>query len=63
MCRAVQYQRKYLMRLNFENVYITAQFVKLDRQLASEGGASILPITRRESQIYIRPRELIGNND
>ncbi|XP_019719210.1 DC-STAMP domain-containing protein 2 isoform X1 [Hippocampus comes] len=55
LIRAVQYQRKYLTHLNFENIYITAQFVKLDRQLTSEGGASILPITRRESQIYIRP--------
>ncbi|XP_077431205.1 DC-STAMP domain-containing protein 2 isoform X6 [Vanacampus margaritifer] len=58
LIRAVHYQHKYLTHLNFDNVYISAQFVELDCQLTSEGGASVLPITRRESQLYIRPLAL-----
>ncbi|XP_077383142.1 DC-STAMP domain-containing protein 2 [Festucalex cinctus] len=58
LIRAAYYQHRYLTRLNFDNVYISAQFVELDGQLSSEGGASVLPITRRESQLYIRPLAL-----
>ncbi|XP_061649918.1 DC-STAMP domain-containing protein 2 isoform X2 [Phyllopteryx taeniolatus] len=55
LIRAVRYQHRYLTCLNYDNVYISAQFIALDHQVTSEGGASILPITRRESQLYIRP--------
>ncbi|XP_061649917.1 DC-STAMP domain-containing protein 2 isoform X1 [Phyllopteryx taeniolatus] len=58
LIRAVRYQHRYLTCLNYDNVYISAQFIALDHQVTSEGGASILPITRRESQLYIRPLSL-----
>ncbi|XP_070690871.1 DC-STAMP domain-containing protein 2 [Pempheris klunzingeri] len=53
--RAVQYRRRYLRELDFDNVYISAQFEELDQQVASGGGASVLPITRREAKTYISP--------
>ncbi|MEQ2234381.1 hypothetical protein ILYODFUR_031249 [Ilyodon furcidens] len=53
--RAVMYRRRYLRDLRFDNIYINAQFKKLDQQVASEGGASVLPLTRREAKTYITP--------
>ncbi|XP_061838961.1 DC-STAMP domain-containing protein 2 isoform X2 [Nerophis lumbriciformis] len=56
--RAVQYRRRYLTRMSFDNIYISAQFVELDRQVTAGGGASVLPINRRESTMYITPLSL-----
>ncbi|XP_078789793.1 DC-STAMP domain-containing protein 2 isoform X2 [Oryzias latipes] len=56
--RAVRYRRRYLRDLNFDNIYITAQFRELDELLSSGGGASVLPLTRREANTYITPRSL-----
>ncbi|XP_044062726.1 DC-STAMP domain-containing protein 2 isoform X2 [Siniperca chuatsi] len=53
--RAVWYRRRYLHEVDFDNVYISAQFEELDQQVTSGGGASVLPITRREAKIYITP--------
>uniref|UniRef100_UPI0037E98DFF DC-STAMP domain-containing protein 2 n=1 Tax=Semicossyphus pulcher TaxID=241346 RepID=UPI0037E98DFF len=53
--RAVQYRRRYLTELDFDNVYISAQFEELNNQVTSEGGASVLPITGREAKTYITP--------
>uniref|UniRef100_M3ZZG0 DC-STAMP domain containing 2 n=1 Tax=Xiphophorus maculatus TaxID=8083 RepID=M3ZZG0_XIPMA len=53
--RALMYQRQYLRDLRFDNLYISAQFRQLDQQVASEGGASVLPLTRREAQTYVTP--------
>ncbi|KAL6109871.1 dcst2 [Pungitius sinensis] len=53
--RAVRYKRRYLRELDFDNVYITDQFEKLNQQVASGGGTSVLPITAREAKTYIRP--------
>nr|XP_043873781.1 DC-STAMP domain-containing protein 2-like [Solea senegalensis] len=53
--RAAQYRRQYLRDLVFDNIYITAQFKELDQQVTSEGGATALPITRREAKTYISP--------
>ncbi|XP_041842758.1 DC-STAMP domain-containing protein 2 isoform X2 [Melanotaenia boesemani] len=53
--RAVCYRRRYLSELDFDNVYINAQFKELDQQLTSGGGASVLPLTRREAKIYVTP--------
>ncbi|XP_077454839.1 DC-STAMP domain-containing protein 2 isoform X1 [Stigmatopora argus] len=58
LVRAFLYQRRYLTRLNFDNVYISAQFLEVERQVTSEGGESVLPITRRESRLYIKPLAL-----
>ncbi|XP_051253304.1 DC-STAMP domain-containing protein 2 [Dicentrarchus labrax] len=53
--RAVRYRRRYLSEVDFDNVYISAQFEELDQQVASGGGAAVLPITRREAKTYITP--------
>ncbi|XP_036929083.1 DC-STAMP domain-containing protein 2 [Acanthopagrus latus] len=53
--RAVQYRRRFLQELDFDNIYISAQFEELDQQLTLGGGVSVLPITRREAQTYIAP--------
>ncbi|XP_076593574.1 DC-STAMP domain-containing protein 2 [Chaetodon auriga] len=53
--RAAQYRRRYLSEVDFDNVYITNQFEELDQQVTSGGGASVLPITRREAKTYITP--------
>lgn len=55
VCRAVQYRRRYLSDLSFDNIYINAQFKELDQQVSSGGGASVLPLSRREAQTYITP--------
>lgn len=57
VCRAARYRRRYLHEIDFDNIYITAQFNELDQQETSGGGASVLPITRREAEIYISPRQ------
>lgn len=56
LCRAWQYRRRYLRQLSFDNFYINAQFKELDQLVASGGGASVLPLTRREAKTYISPR-------
>ncbi|XP_041650106.1 DC-STAMP domain-containing protein 2 [Cheilinus undulatus] len=53
--RAVRYRRRYLSKLDFDNVYISAQFEELDHQQTAGGGASVLPLTRREAKTYITP--------
>ncbi|KAI3360815.1 hypothetical protein L3Q82_012877, partial [Scortum barcoo] len=53
--KAVRYRRRYLHDINFDNVFISAQFEEFDQQVTSEGGASVLPITRREAKTYITP--------
>ncbi|XP_040899644.1 DC-STAMP domain-containing protein 2 [Toxotes jaculatrix] len=55
---AVRYRRRYLRELDFDNVYISSQFEELDQQVTSAGGASVLPITRREAKTYITPLSL-----
>lgn len=57
VCRAVRYRRRYLHEIDFDNIYITAQFNELDQQETSGGGASVLPITGREAETYISPRQ------
>ncbi|XP_029361174.1 DC-STAMP domain-containing protein 2-like [Echeneis naucrates] len=58
LLRAVQYRLRYLRELDFDNVYITSQFKALDQQVASGGGAPVLPITRKEAKTYITPLSL-----
>ncbi|XP_071370282.1 DC-STAMP domain-containing protein 2 [Centroberyx affinis] len=56
--RAVRYRHRYLHQDDFDNIYITAQFEELDQRLARGGGASVLPLTRREATTYITPMSL-----
>ncbi|KAM6910500.1 DC-STAMP domain-containing protein 2 [Xenentodon cancila] len=53
--RAVCYRRRYLRKLSFDNMYISSQFKEFNQQVASEGGASVFPLTRREAKTYITP--------
>ncbi|CAK6983879.1 LOW QUALITY PROTEIN: DC-STAMP domain-containing protein 2, partial [Scomber scombrus] len=53
--RARRYRKRYLREVDFDNVYISAAFEEFDQQLSSVGGASVLPITRREAKTYITP--------
>ncbi|XP_029969951.1 DC-STAMP domain-containing protein 2 [Salarias fasciatus] len=56
--RAAQYRHSYLGKLDFDNIYISAQFKELDEQEKSRGGASVLPLTRKEATTYITPMRL-----
>ncbi|XP_071325927.1 DC-STAMP domain-containing protein 2 isoform X2 [Trachinotus anak] len=56
--RAVRYRCRYLHELDFDNIYISSEFEELDQQVTSGGGASVLPITRREAKTYITPLSL-----
>ncbi|XP_028254743.1 DC-STAMP domain-containing protein 2 [Parambassis ranga] len=56
--RAVRYRRRYLRQVDFDNIYISAQFVEFDQLELSRGGASVLPLTRREAKTYITPLSL-----
>lgn len=60
--RAACYRRRYLQDLDFDNVYISAAFMDLDHHVTSGGGASVLPITARESRTYTRPLSLRLSN-
>ncbi|XP_068586103.1 DC-STAMP domain-containing protein 2 [Cebidichthys violaceus] len=53
--KAMRYRRRYLHELDFDNVFISAQFLELNQQVTSGGGASVLPITGREAKTYITP--------
>ncbi|XP_031735940.1 DC-STAMP domain-containing protein 2, partial [Anarrhichthys ocellatus] len=53
--KAMRYRRRYLRELDFDNVFISAQFLELNQQVTSGGGASVLPITGREAKTYITP--------
>ncbi|XP_028319617.1 DC-STAMP domain-containing protein 2 [Gouania willdenowi] len=53
--RAVMYRHNYLHQIGFDNFYISARFREIDRQITSEGGASVLPIRCNEAKTYITP--------
>jgi len=57
--RAVLYKNRYLHNDKFENIYITDQFIELDRKLSRQGKAAVLPLSHRETLTYIRPCECI----
>ncbi|XP_043117634.1 DC-STAMP domain-containing protein 2 [Puntigrus tetrazona] len=56
--QAVLYKNRYLHNDNFENIYITDQFIELDRKRSRLGKAAVLPLSRRETFTYIRPCSL-----
>ncbi|XP_050987196.1 DC-STAMP domain-containing protein 2 [Labeo rohita] len=56
--QAVLYKNKYLHNDNFENIYITDQFIELDRKRSRQGKAAVLPLSQRETLTYIRPCSL-----
>uniref|UniRef100_A0A8C1DRU9 DC-STAMP domain containing 2 n=2 Tax=Cyprinus carpio TaxID=7962 RepID=A0A8C1DRU9_CYPCA len=56
--QAVLYKNQYLHNDNFENIYITDQFIELDRKRSRQGKAAVLPLSHRETLAYIRPSSL-----
>ncbi|XP_048882868.1 DC-STAMP domain-containing protein 2 isoform X2 [Brienomyrus brachyistius] len=56
--QAVWYRRKYLDQDDYDNIYITDKFVMMDLRRSEDGRSPILPLTRREALIYIRPWSL-----
>ncbi|XP_052003260.1 DC-STAMP domain-containing protein 2 [Xyrauchen texanus] len=56
--QAVLYKNRYLHKDEFENIYITDQFIELDRKLSRQGKAAVLPLSYRETLNYIRPCSL-----
>ncbi|XP_051575689.1 DC-STAMP domain-containing protein 2-like [Myxocyprinus asiaticus] len=56
--QAVLYKNRYLHNDEFENIYITDQFIELDRKLSRQGKEAVLPLNYRETLNYIRPCSL-----
>ncbi|XP_062549952.1 DC-STAMP domain-containing protein 2 isoform X2 [Armigeres subalbatus] len=52
--RAVRYKMKYLTRDRFDNVYISRDFIAIDEHRRSLNMDTILPLTRKERNRYIR---------
>ncbi|XP_059910241.1 DC-STAMP domain-containing protein 2-like [Gadus macrocephalus] len=50
--KAARYRQQYLHQDEFDNAFITEQFEEEDERRASEGGASVLPLQRREAGLY-----------
>ncbi|XP_055066160.2 DC-STAMP domain-containing protein 2 isoform X1 [Misgurnus anguillicaudatus] len=53
--QAVLYKNQYLHNDEFDNVYITDQFIELDRKFSRLGKAAVLPLSHKETLTYIRP--------
>ncbi|NWR81219.1 DCST2 protein, partial [Centropus unirufus] len=57
--QALRYHYRYLRDDNFDNIYITQRFVKLDLMFAEQGKATVLPLTNWEKSRYISPAGLL----
>ncbi|XP_066538575.1 DC-STAMP domain-containing protein 2 isoform X2 [Hoplias malabaricus] len=53
--QAVLYKYRYLHVDDFDNFYITEQFVEMDRRFSRQGRATVLPLSEREELTYITP--------
>ncbi|XP_072284780.1 DC-STAMP domain-containing protein 2 [Pyxicephalus adspersus] len=53
--QALSYLRNYTTDNNFDNIYITRQFVNLDVMRAKQGKSTLLPLMPRESYKMVRP--------
>ncbi|MBN3305272.1 DCST2 protein, partial [Amia calva] len=53
--QAVLYRNKYLFHDDFDNVYITNQFLEIDMIRARQGIPTLLPLSKKEASSYIRP--------
>ena len=47
------YLRNYLAKDAYDNIYITSQFKKLDKENAEKGVEAILPLKKKERSIYV----------
>ncbi|XP_072534838.1 DC-STAMP domain-containing protein 2 [Salminus brasiliensis] len=55
--QAVLYKNRYLHLDDFDNFYITEQFIEMDRIFSRQGRPAVLPLSEREALIYIIPRK------
>lgn len=55
--RAVLYKNRFLHQDDFDNIYITEQFVQMDLMRSRQGKPTLLPLTDKEALTYIRPCE------
>ncbi|KAI5618237.1 DC-STAMP domain-containing protein 2, partial [Silurus asotus] len=53
--QAVLYKRHYLHLDDFDNFYITDEFVKMDCKFSRQGKPAVLPLTEKEALTYITP--------
>ncbi|XP_041037720.1 DC-STAMP domain-containing protein 2-like [Carcharodon carcharias] len=53
--QALLYRKNYLFRDDYDNCYITNQFLEIDVMRAKTGKSTILPLRFREACKYIRP--------
>ncbi|XP_043819748.1 DC-STAMP domain-containing protein 2 [Dromiciops gliroides] len=56
--QALFYRYYYLTRDNFDNIYITNRFMRMDALRIQAGLPSVLPLSSRECTRYIRPGSL-----
>nr|XP_015192018.1 PREDICTED: DC-STAMP domain-containing protein 2 isoform X4 [Lepisosteus oculatus]XP_015192019.1 PREDICTED: DC-STAMP domain-containing protein 2 isoform X4 [Lepisosteus oculatus]XP_015192020.1 PREDICTED: DC-STAMP domain-containing protein 2 isoform X4 [Lepisosteus oculatus] len=56
--QALLYKNRYLFQDDFDNVYITRQFVEIDMMRARQGKTTLLPLSREEVGSYITPYSL-----
>ncbi|XP_066538576.1 DC-STAMP domain-containing protein 2 isoform X3 [Hoplias malabaricus] len=57
--QAVLYKYRYLHVDDFDNFYITEQFVEMDRRFSRQGRATVLPLSEREELTYITPSPVV----
>ncbi|TSK34763.1 DC-STAMP domain-containing protein 2 [Bagarius yarrelli] len=53
--RAVLYKYRYIHVDDFDNFYITDQFIEMDRAFSRQGKPTVLPLSQKEALTYIRP--------
>ncbi|XP_069796244.1 DC-STAMP domain-containing protein 2 isoform X8 [Narcine bancroftii] len=58
--QALIYRKNYLFREDFDNYYITDQFVQLDMMRARNGKSTVLPLSYQEACRFVRPCILYG---
>ncbi|XP_056617609.1 DC-STAMP domain-containing protein 2 isoform X2 [Triplophysa dalaica] len=56
--QAVLYKNRYLHNDEFDNIYITQQFIEMDRKFSRLGKEAVLPLSHRETCTYISPCSL-----
>ncbi|XP_038666415.1 dendritic cell-specific transmembrane protein-like [Scyliorhinus canicula] len=48
------YIRKYLHNIEFENIFITKQFVEMDERKCNQGEPPLFPLTKKEKKCFIK---------
>ncbi|XP_035276060.1 DC-STAMP domain-containing protein 2 [Anguilla anguilla] len=56
--QAVLYKSRFLHQDDFDNIYITEQFVQIDLMRSRQGKPTLLPLTDKEAVTYISPCSL-----